>query len=92
MGKLSPGFVRLKVLLAGVCGTDVHLLETDLRGYVKCSAPASIPPEGRILGHECVGEIVEVGEGVEVVATWNGEPVGVRQGNVTGLAYHPEVR
>ncbi len=73
MGKLHPGFVRLKVLMAGVCGTDVHLLETDeTTGYVKCSAPASIPPEGRILGHECVGEIVEVGEGV----------VGLRLGDI----------
>ena len=34
--------------------------------------------------------ILEVGAGVEVVATWRGETVGVRQGNVTGLAFHPE--
>lgn len=34
--------------------------------------------------------ILEVGAGVEVVATWRGEPVGVRRGNVTGLAFHPE--
>lgn len=64
MGRLRPCFVRLKVLMAGVCGTDVHLLETDRKsGYIKCSSPASIPLEGRVLGHECVGEIVEVGEG-----------------------------
>ncbi len=62
--KLQAGFVRLRVLMAGVCGTDVHLLETDkATGYVKCSAPASIPAGGRVLGHECVGEIREVGEG-----------------------------
>ncbi|MBK6898877.1 MAG: pyridoxal 5'-phosphate synthase glutaminase subunit PdxT [bacterium] len=34
--------------------------------------------------------ILEVGPGVEVVATWRGETVGVRSGNVTGLAFHPE--
>lgn len=34
--------------------------------------------------------ILEVGAGVEVVATWRGEPVGVRRGSVTGLAFHPE--
>jgi 5'-phosphate synthase pdxT subunit len=33
--------------------------------------------------------ILEVGAGVEVVATWRGETVGVRSGNVTGLAFHP---
>jgi 5'-phosphate synthase pdxT subunit len=36
--------------------------------------------------------IVEVGEGVEVVATLkDGEVVGVRQGNVLGLTFHPEL-
>ncbi len=65
MKVLQPGYVRLKVLLAGVCGTDVHLLESNKStGYVKCSAPASIPRKGRILGHECVGQVVEVGEAV----------------------------
>lgn len=34
--------------------------------------------------------ILEVGPKVEVVAMWRGETVGVRQGNVTGLAFHPE--
>ncbi len=34
--------------------------------------------------------ILEVGAGVEVVATWRGETVGVRSGKVTGLAFHPE--
>ncbi|MBC8425905.1 pyridoxal 5'-phosphate synthase glutaminase subunit PdxT [bacterium] len=34
--------------------------------------------------------ILDVGEGVEVIVTRDGEPVGVRIGNVTGLAYHPE--
>jgi len=35
-------------------------------------------------------KILGVGDGVEVVVTRDGEPVGVRVGNVTGLAYHPE--
>ena len=34
--------------------------------------------------------IIEVGDGVEVIVKRDGEPVGVRVGNVTGLAYHPE--
>lgn len=36
-------------------------------------------------------KILEVGKGVEVISTLNGEPVGVKYGNTTGLAYHPEV-
>ncbi|NPA79992.1 MAG: pyridoxal 5'-phosphate synthase glutaminase subunit PdxT [Thermotogae bacterium] len=36
--------------------------------------------------------IVHVGEGVEVLATLeDGEVVGVRQGNVIGLTFHPEL-
>lgn len=65
LGGVPVGEVRLKIILAGVCGTDVHLLAADREtGYVLTSAPAVIPPEGRVLGHECVGEVVECGEGV----------------------------
>jgi len=35
--------------------------------------------------------IRDVGAGVEVVATRGGEPVGVRQGRIVGLAFHPEL-
>jgi 5'-phosphate synthase pdxT subunit len=35
--------------------------------------------------------IVGVGAGVEVLATFRGEPVLVRQGNVTGATFHPEL-
>lgn len=34
--------------------------------------------------------ILETGEEVVTIATWRQEPVGVRQGNVIGLTYHPE--
>ncbi len=35
--------------------------------------------------------IERVGAGVEVLATFEGEPVMVRQGAVTGVAFHPEL-
>jgi pyridoxal 5'-phosphate synthase pdxT subunit len=35
--------------------------------------------------------IVDVGPGVEVRATFRGEPVLVRQANVTGATFHPEL-
>ncbi len=35
--------------------------------------------------------IVSVGDGVEVISTFNGEPTGVRRRNVTALAWHPEL-
>jgi 5'-phosphate synthase pdxT subunit len=32
-----------------------------------------------------------VGEGVEVLATWDDNPVAVRQGPIVGTAFHPEL-
>jgi 5'-phosphate synthase pdxT subunit len=33
----------------------------------------------------------EVGEGVEVLASWEGRPVAVRDGPVVGTSFHPEL-
>lgn len=35
--------------------------------------------------------IERVGEGVEVLARWRGEPILVREGNVTAATFHPEL-
>ena len=35
--------------------------------------------------------ITEVGSGVEVLATFEGEPILVRQGSVVGASFHPEL-
>ena len=47
--------VRLRVLVCGVCRTDIHIAEGDL--------PLKKSPI--ILGHEIVGVVDEVGENVE---------------------------
>ena len=50
-----------------------------------------------VLGREVHGVFIRaprirrVGEGVQVVARRGDEPVGVRQGNVVGLCFHPEL-
>lgn len=59
---LSPRCIRVEMLYAGVCGTDLHLTQKDeTTGYIKTSCPAVLPPEGRVFGHEGVGRILEVG-------------------------------
>jgi propanol-preferring alcohol dehydrogenase len=59
------GEVLIRVLSFGVCRTDLHVVEGDLPGV----APGTIP------GHEIVGEIAGIGEGV---TGWNiGDPVGM---------------
>src|SRR6056297_1595007 len=35
--------------------------------------------------------IDDVGDGVEVLASWDGRPVAVRDGPVVGLSFHPEL-
>jgi (R,R)-butanediol dehydrogenase / meso-butanediol dehydrogenase / diacetyl reductase len=68
LGELHPDEVRVEMIYAGICGTDVHLVETNPEtGYILSSAPARIPPEGRIIGHEGVGRVLEAGSHVRHV-------------------------
>lgn len=50
----GPGEVRLKVLVAGVCGTDLHLHAGEFG-----------PTYPLIPGHEFVGEVVALGAGAD---------------------------
>ena len=54
----GPGEVRLAVRVTGVCGTDLHLHEGEFG-----------PAYPLIPGHEVVGEVVELGDGVTGLAT-----------------------
>ncbi len=60
----GPGEVLVRTLIAGVCGTDAHRLDGDL------------PDPGRpvTFGHEGIGEIVALGDGV--TTDHSGTPVG----------------
>ncbi len=51
----QPTDVILKVTTAGVCGSDVHAYDGRM----------PMPPTGWIIGHEYIGEVVEVGAGVK---------------------------
>jgi threonine dehydrogenase-like Zn-dependent dehydrogenase len=59
----ASNWVRVRNRLAGICGSDLHLIyvKGDLR-----VAPAALP--GRqpfYLGHEVVGEVIEIGDEVQ---------------------------
>ncbi|OGL61945.1 MAG: hypothetical protein A3J27_00045 [Candidatus Tectomicrobia bacterium RIFCSPLOWO2_12_FULL_69_37] len=56
--RTGPGQVKVKVVRAGICGTDVHIASGEFFHYV--------PPVA--LGHEFAGVVAEVGEGVQGVA------------------------
>ncbi len=63
--------VLVRVLRTGICGTDLHIAAWDAWAQRSVRAPL-------VVGHEFVGEIVEVGAGVEEV----------RPGDVVGAEGH----
>lgn len=56
----GPADVKIRVLRAGLCGTDLHLEQWD-----DWAASTVTPP--MTIGHEFYGEVVEVGEDVDSV-------------------------
>src|SRR5580765_6770504 len=56
----GPGELLLRVLRAGVCGTDLHIYTWDRWSQDRLRPPVT-------LGHEFVGEVVERGAGVTEV-------------------------
>lgn len=65
----GPADVKIRVLRAGLCGTDLHLQAWD-----DWAAENVKPP--MVIGHEFYGEVVEVGaevHGIEVGAKASGE-------------------
>jgi propanol-preferring alcohol dehydrogenase len=61
----GPGQILLRVAACGVCRTDLHIVDGEL----------TEPKLPLILGHEIVGRVVEVGDGVERFSL--GDRVGV---------------
>src|SRR5437588_7944733 len=58
----ATNWVRVRNRLAGICGSDLHLVYLDGDPRI---APAAIP--GHVIsypGHEVVGEVIEVGDDV----------------------------
>ena len=63
----APGTVALKMRMAGICGSDLHIF----RGELPLFYPFA-------MGHEMVGEIAELGHGVTTDATGQALAVGDR--------------
>jgi threonine 3-dehydrogenase len=71
-----PGEVKIRVLRAGLCGTDLHIESWD-----DWAASMLRPP--LVVGHEFYGEIVEVGPGVA-----DDERYGLRPGQRVSVEGH----
>lgn len=67
----KPDDVLIRIKAVGVCGSDVHYYERGRIGTFVVKAPL-------VLGHECSGEVVEVGR--EVANVKPGDRVSVEPG------------
>lgn len=54
----AAGEVLVRVLKTGICGTDIHIYDWDSWAQQSINPPL-------VVGHEFVGEVVELGPGVE---------------------------
>lgn len=68
---IEPGAILVKIEVASICGTDVHLYEGDLSAVIKSHLPI-------IPGHEMVGRVVALGEGVTRDSTGEELKIGDR--------------
>lgn len=66
--------VLVKIGACGICGSDLHMLETGPDGYSAFASHVRFPV---IAGHEYSGEVVEVGRGVQSIRP--GDLVAVEQ-------------
>lgn len=53
----GPGCAVVRMRKVGICGSDIHLYRTGHVGETKLDGPF-------IIGHECVGVVTQVGQGV----------------------------
>jgi (R,R)-butanediol dehydrogenase / meso-butanediol dehydrogenase / diacetyl reductase len=63
-GPLQPGWVRLRVRCASLCGTDASQFTAATMIPTHHAHPISGGLAPLILGHELVGDVIEVGPGV----------------------------
>src|SRR3972149_3444588 len=52
----EPGAVLVRITLANICGSDLHFWRGD--------APLALPADGWIFGHEMIGRVARLGNGV----------------------------
>jgi len=56
--KCKPKEALVKMVACGMCGTDIHIIRRRFKGFPQSSYPL-------ILGHEGVGEVIEIGADVK---------------------------
>jgi len=62
--KPGPKEVLIRVKACGICGSDIHFIETDEEGYMIYPGLTRFPV---VIGHEFSGVVEEVGPGVQTL-------------------------
>jgi threonine dehydrogenase-like Zn-dependent dehydrogenase len=60
----GPGEIVIKMSLSTICGTDMHFLDEFPSELLAGPYPNSAIPQGMLMGHEAIGIVHTVGEGV----------------------------
>jgi threonine dehydrogenase-like Zn-dependent dehydrogenase len=88
--KLEPHQVRVRNRLGGICGSDIHFVQAD--GDFRI-APAALPGITHIyLGHEVVGDVVEVGSEVKAYKVGDRVAAQTLAGSCIGQGREPLCR
>ncbi|MEM2886410.1 MAG: scyllo-inosose 3-dehydrogenase [Thermoproteota archaeon] len=58
---VGPKDLLVRVKACGICGSDLHMQETDAEGYMLYPGLTKLPV---VIGHEFSGEVIQVGSGV----------------------------
>ena len=61
--EVQPGTLLIKVKLCAICGTDLEFVDSEAWDGGTPEGP--MKAQEAVLGHEWVGEVVEIGEGVQ---------------------------
>jgi len=77
--RISSNEVLVKMRRVGICGSDVHY-------YLNGRIASYVVEKPLILGHECSGEVAEVGEEVSRIRT--GQRVVIEPGFVCGKCFY----
>jgi len=77
--QIGSNEVLVKMKRVGICGSDIHF-------YLKGRIASYIVEKPLILGHECAGEVVEIGEDVSSIKI--GQRVVIEPGFVCGKCFY----